>query len=54
MKITEAQKRAQANYFKRLKEAGYKRISFIMRPEWKPKVKQLLAEEERNNNLKKD
>jgi len=48
-KLTEAQKRAQKNYFIRLKAAGYKRISFIMKEVWKPKIKELLEDLERNN-----
>ncbi len=42
-KTPEYTKRAQAGYLKRLKEAGYKRVSFIIKPEWKAKVKELIA-----------
>lgn len=37
-KTTEAQERAQANYFDRLKIAGYKRVTFTIRPEWKQAI----------------
>lgn len=43
-KTTKAQKRAQANYFQRLKAQGYKRIAFIIRPEWKKRIKEVIAE----------
>jgi len=43
-KTTKAQKRAQSNYFKKLKELGYKRIAFIIKPEWKPRFDALRAD----------
>ena len=44
MKTTKAQKRAQINYFQKLKDSGYKRIAFIIKPEWKPRFNALRAE----------
>lgn len=43
-KTTKAQKRAQVNYFQRLKAEGYKRVAFIIKPEWKPRFNALRAE----------
>lgn len=43
MKTPEYTKRAQANYLQRMKAAGYKRLAFFIKPEWKPKVKELIA-----------
>ena len=44
MKVTEAQKRAQNNYIIRLKKLGYERVSFIIKPEWKGKIKEVIKE----------
>jgi len=45
-KTTKAQKRAQVNYFQRLKDSGYKRISFVMRdaPELIAQIKALIRD----------
>jgi len=42
-KTTKAQKRAQVNYFQKLKDLGYKRIAFIIKPEWKPIIAEQIA-----------
>lgn len=46
-KTTKAQKKAQNNYFQKLKDSGYKRIAFIIKPEWKIRIRELIAELER-------
>ncbi len=43
-KTTKAQKRAQINYFQRLKATGYRRIAFTIKPEWKARINEIIVE----------
>jgi hypothetical protein len=38
MKTSEYQKRAYKAYYERLKKSGYKRVSFLIKDEWKEEI----------------